>query len=68
MERIAASDLANAKQGLEIARRDPRLDLAVRLDLDDPSLVSILEAKIRYAETIVPRQFTAARAEARRFP
>jgi hypothetical protein len=61
MERIAASDLANARRGLEIAKRDPRLDLAVRLDLDYPSLVSIIESKIRYAETVVPRQFAAAR-------
>jgi hypothetical protein len=62
MERIAASDLANARRGLEIAKRDPRLDLAVRLDLDYSSLVSIIESKIRYAETVVPRQFADARA------
>jgi hypothetical protein len=64
MERIAASDLANARRGLAIAKRDPRLDLAVRLDLDYPSLTSIIEAKIRYAETVVRRQFAEARAEA----
>ncbi len=64
MERIAASDLANARRGLAIAKRDPRLDLAVRLDLDYPSLTSIIEAKIRYAETAVRRQFAEARAEA----
>jgi hypothetical protein len=68
MERIVASDLANAKRGLEIARRDPRLDLAVRLDLDYPPLASIIESKIRYAEAVVPRQFAAARAAARRSP
>lgn len=60
MEKIAAADLENARQALPIARRDPRLDLAVRLDLDYPTLVEMIEAKIQYMETEVRRQFTSA--------
>jgi hypothetical protein len=60
MEKIVASDLENARQALPIARRDPRLDLAVRLDLDYPTLVEMIEAKIEFQEKVFPRQFAAA--------
>ncbi len=60
MERIAAADLENARQALPIARRDPRLDLAVRLDLDYPTLVEMIDAKIQYMEAEVRRQFASA--------
>jgi hypothetical protein len=61
MERIVKSDLDNARRGLAIARRDPRLDLAVRLDLDYPALDKIIEAKIRYTEGTILKQLEAAR-------
>lgn len=61
MERIVKSDLVNARRGLAIARRDPRLDLAVRLDLDYPPLDKIIEAKIRYTEDTILKQLGAAR-------
>jgi hypothetical protein len=59
MEKIAAVDLENARQALPIVRRDPRLDLAVRLDLDYPTLVEMIEAKIQYMESEVRRQFAS---------
>jgi hypothetical protein len=62
MESIAAADLENAGQALRIARRDPRLDLSVRLDLDYPPLTDMIEAKIRFQEDEAKRQFAAARA------
>lgn len=62
MQRIAAADLQNAEQALPIARRDPRLDLAVRLDLDYPPLSEMIEAKIEFQQTEVNRQFAAALA------
>jgi hypothetical protein len=65
MELIVRDDLAAAHVGLEIARRDPRLDLSIRLDLDDEPLDRILAAKIAYAEGPVRAQFAAAR---KRFP
>ena len=61
MEQIVKADLANARRGLAIARRDPRLDLAVRLDLDYPPLDRIIEAKIRYTEGTILKQLRAAR-------
>ena len=66
MERIVKADLVNARRGLAVARRDPRLDLAVRLDLDYPPLDRIIEAKIRYAEGSVFGQLAAAREHAGR--
>ncbi len=60
MRAIVRSDLGNARTALAIARRDPRLDLAVRLDLDYEPLVKIIEAKIGYEETVVERQFADA--------
>jgi hypothetical protein len=59
MQKIAAADLRNARQALPIARRDPRLDLAVRLDLDYPPLAKMIEAKVRFQENEFPRQFAA---------
>jgi hypothetical protein len=61
MEDIVRADLVNARRGLEFARRDPRLDLAVRLDLDYAPLAAIIEAKINYAETEVLRRLADAR-------
>ena len=62
MESIVREDLAAARAGLEIARRDPRLDLSIRLDLDDEPLDRIIAAKIAYTEGPVRAQFAAARA------
>jgi len=61
MESIVKADLANARRGLAVARRDPRLDLAVRLDLDYFPLDKIIEAKIRYTEDTILKQLGAAR-------
>ena len=61
MEKIAATDLENARQALAIARRDPRLDLSIRLDLDYRPLTEMLEARIRFQETEGKRQLAAAR-------
>ena len=61
MEKILESDLVNARRGLEIAKRDPRLDLAVRLDLDYRPLAEIIAAKIQYGETVVRAQIAAER-------
>jgi hypothetical protein len=61
MSAIANKEVANAREGLAIARRDPRLDLAVRLDLDYQPLTKIIEAKIRYMEKSVAEQLAAAR-------
>lgn len=61
MEKIVKADLENARRGLAVARREPRLDLAVRLDLDYQPLWRIIESKIEYAENAVPAQFEAAR-------
>jgi len=63
MEKLARAELVNARQALPIVRRDPRLDLAVRLDLDYPPLVKILEAKIRYTEKLLREQIPAERAK-----
>jgi hypothetical protein len=60
MEKIAAVDLENARQALPIARREPRLDLAVRLDLDYPTLVEMIGAKIVFQEKEFPRQLAVA--------
>jgi len=60
MGKIAGADVENARQALLVARRDPRLDLSVRLDLDYPPLTEMLEAKIRFQETEAKRQFAAA--------
>jgi len=65
MESMVREDLADARAGLEIARRDPRLDLSIRLDLDDEPLDRIIAAKIAYAEGPLRAQFAAAR---KRFP
>jgi hypothetical protein len=62
METFAAADLRNAWQAISIARRDPRLDLSVRLDLDYPPLTEMLEAKIQFQRTEAKRQFAAALA------
>jgi hypothetical protein len=62
MEKVASSDVVNAWQALGIARRDPRLDLAVRLDLDYPPLTEMIEAKIEFQRTEAKRQFAAALA------
>ncbi len=62
MERIAAADTENARQALAIARRDPRLDLSIRLDLDYPPLTEMIEARIRFQETEAKSQLAAARA------
>ena len=61
MAQIAKAELINARRALLIARRDPRLDLAVRLDLDYPPLVKIIEAKIKYVEKLVREQIPAER-------
>jgi hypothetical protein len=60
MKKIAAADLENARQALRIARRDPRLDLSVRLDLDYPPLTEMIEAKILFQETEGKRQLESA--------
>lgn len=62
MEKIVQADLDNARKGLAYARQDPRLDLAVRLDLDYQPLARIIEAKIAYAEGSVREQFAVARS------
>lgn len=62
METITAAELRNAWQAISIARRDPRLDLSVRLDLDYPPLTEMLEAKIQFQRTEAKRQFAAALA------
>ena len=61
MEIIARDDLVNARQALIIARREPSLDLAVRLDLDYSPLVKMIEAKIKYGEKLVREQIPAER-------
>ena len=53
MRTIVEADLINARQALPIVRRNPSLDLAVRMDMDYPPLAKILEAKIRYAEKVL---------------
>ena len=50
MRKIVEADLINARQALPIVRRNPSLDLAVRMDMDYPPLAKIIEAKIGYAE------------------
>jgi hypothetical protein len=50
MRKIIEADLINARQALPIVRRNPSLDLAVRMDMDYPPLAKIIEAKIEYAE------------------
>ncbi len=60
MEKIAAADIENAREALVVARRDPRLDLSVRLDLDYPPLTEMLEARIRFQETEAKRQLDTA--------
>jgi hypothetical protein len=62
MEKIASADVVNAWQALAIARRDPRLDLAVRLDLDYPPLTEMIEAKIEFQRAEAKRQFADALA------
>lgn len=62
MGAIVEADLDNARRGLDCARRDPRLDLAVRLDLDYLPLMRIIEAKIAYEEGVAKAQLSAARA------
>ncbi len=60
MQKFAAADLENARQALAIARRDPRFDLSVRLDLDYAPLVEMLEARIGFQETEGRRQLESA--------
>ncbi|OGD21641.1 MAG: hypothetical protein A2W03_17015 [Candidatus Aminicenantes bacterium RBG_16_63_16] len=61
MEKTAAADTENARQALAIARRDPRLDFSIRLDLDYPPLTEMIEARIRFQENEAKSQFAAAR-------
>jgi len=61
MESIARAELRNARRALLIARRDPRLDLAVRLDMDYPPLVKIIEAKITRTEKTIHEEIPHAR-------
>ncbi len=62
IERIVRDDLVNARRALIVARRDPRLDLSVRLDLGYPTLVSMIEAKIDFADKVLHQQFPGERA------
>jgi hypothetical protein len=62
MEKVASADVVNAWQALGIARRDPRFDLAVRLDLDYPPLTEMIDAKIEFQRTEAKRQFADALA------
>jgi hypothetical protein len=62
MEQIAQIDLRNAREALRMARRDPRPDLAVRLDLDYAPIVQMIQARIRFQKVEARRQFAAARA------
>lgn len=57
---IAAADVENARQALVLARRDPRLDLSIRLDLDYPPLADMIEARIGFQETEAKRQLASA--------
>jgi hypothetical protein len=63
MQKIAQADVVNAYQALSIARRDPRLDLSIRLDLDYPPLTEMLEAKLQFQRTEAKRQLAAALAD-----
>jgi hypothetical protein len=66
MAEIVKVDLSNARRALIIARRDPRLDLAVRLDLDYPPLAKIIEAKIGYAERLLRELLPAEKEKIRK--
>lgn len=61
MQVIIEAELINARQGLIIARREPSLDLAVRLDMDYPPLTKIIEAKIAFTEKVLNEQLPAER-------
>ena len=61
MESMVREDWTDARAALQIVRRDPRLDLSIRLDLDFEPLDQIIAAKIVYAEGPVRAQFAAAR-------
>ncbi len=61
MKAIIEAEVVNARQGLIIARRQPSLDLAVRLDMDYPPLTHIIEAKIAFTEKVLQNQFPAER-------
>ncbi len=61
MAEVAKAELVNARRALPIVRRDPRLDLAVRLDLDFPPLAKIIEAKIKYTEKLIREEIPAER-------
>jgi hypothetical protein len=61
MESMVREDRTDARAALQIVRRDPRLDLSIRLDLDFEPLDQIIAAKIVYAEGPVRAQFAAAR-------
>lgn len=50
MRRIVEAELVNARRALPIVRRNPSLDLAVRMDMDYPPLVKVIEAKIKVTE------------------
>lgn len=60
MLEIAKSDLLNARAALPITQQDPRLDLAVRLDLDYRPLAEIIRAKIRYQQYVIDEQIPRA--------
>ena len=62
MQSIVEAELINARHGLITARRQPCLDLAVRLDMDYPPLTRIIEAKIVFTEKVLQEQFPAERA------
>lgn len=63
MSEVIRAELVNARQGLIIARRNPSLDLAVRLDMDYPPLVKIIEAKIAFTEKVLREQIPAERTQ-----